>query len=419
MKRLAILFALAVALGAAVMGADPGPADAAARGRARAAAAKGQAHDSATAKGSLSQLLAPAYERTARTWPKVGGGFEGRRIVTYLERRDTRKMDLAAARFVPRADSLAARHREASFDPRDAIYSTFRVGADTLRFTWGHMAEEFGGVPRVILAGPGAAPRAFLLAPLAHWNVDALWVVDEYIVFGCASESEGGGIAEQIVVWNLATGRWFGTPSESALAHRGFKLRDFFPAWRTAQAAVVQGSVVLQGSDRALALDPKAGSWSLVSIAGLAIGPNVHQIARRLIPVTEAMRSRLLPQLLGAFQERNREVDSVQVLEVMQDPCAAQRGRAAVLAMGLAPSKATAAQSTDIATTLNRQLFGIFLADSTASTVMAKIDMFPTVAYLDYVVYFDLEAADDAIVIWGQGARYGGDEAQRGYRCGN
>ncbi|HTM01463.1 MAG TPA: hypothetical protein VL503_10115 [Candidatus Omnitrophota bacterium] len=368
---------------------------------------------------SLGKIIPAAYERTARTWPKVGNGFEGRRIVTYLERRDTRAMDLASVRFVPRADTVAARHRDASFDPRDAIYSSFRVGGDTLRVTWGHMAEEFGGVPRMILAGPGPAPRAFLLAPLAHWNVDAIWVVDDHVVFGCASESEGGGIAEQIVVWNLTTGRWFGTPSESPLAHRGFKLRDFFPAWRTAQAALVQGSVVLQGSDRALVLDPKAGSWSLVSVAGLAIGPNVHQIARRLVPVTGAMRARLLPQLLGAFRERNREVDSVQVLEVMQDPCMAQRGRTAVLAMGLAPSKTTAAQSTDIATTLNRQLFGIFLADSTASTVMAKIDMFPTVAYLDYVVYFDLEAADDAIVIWGQGATYGGDEAQRGYRCGN
>jgi hypothetical protein len=403
-KRFVILLALGAALGATV---------------AAMAATPSRAHAAAVAKGSLAQVLPAAYERTARAWPKVGNGFEGRRIVTYLERRDTRAMDLASARFVPRADTVAARHRDTSFDPRDAIYSTFRVGGDTLRFTWGHMAEEFGGVPRMILASPGAAPRAFLLAPLAHWNVDAVWVVDKYIVFGCASESEGGSVAEQIVAWNRTTGSWFGTPSESALAHRGFKLRDFFPAWRTAQAGLVQGSVVLLGSDRALALDSKAGSWSLVSVAGLAIGPNVHQIARRLLPVTEAMRSRLSAQLLGAFRAWNREVDSVQVLEVMQDPCIAQRGRAAVLATGWAPSKTTASQSTDIATTLNRQLFGIFLADSSASTLMAKIDMFPTVAYLDYLVYFDLEAADDAIVIWGQGATYGGDEAQRGYRCGN
>ena len=411
MRRFVILFAIGVVFGGTVSSHAAAP-------RRTHAASPSRAQDSA-AKGSLAQVLPSAYARTSRTWPKVGNGFEGRRIVTYLERRDTRAMDLAPVRFVPRADTVAARHRDASFDPRDAVYSSFRVGGDTLRFTWGHMAEEFGGVPRMILPSPGAAPRALLLAPLAHWNVDAVWVVDDHVVFGCASESEGGGIAEQIVVWNLTTGSWFGTPSESPLAHRGFKLRDFFPAWRTAQAGLVQGSVVLLASDRALVLDPKAGSWSLVSVAGLAIGPNVHQIVRRLVPVTGAMRSRLLPQMLAAFQASNREVDSVQVLEVMQDPCIAQRGRTAVLAMGLAPSKTTTAQSTDIATTLNRQLFGIFLADSTASTVMAKIDMFPTVAYLDYVVYFDLEAADDAIVIWGQGKTFGGDEAQRGYRCGN
>lgn len=384
-----------------------------AMGVAGAVAATRSTRGSAT----LSQRLSAAYAKSTRLWPSPDHR-DPAALATFLDRREVHTINSSSLHFVPRADTLSVRG-EPSFDPHELAYSSFHVGTDTLRFTWGHMAEEFGGVPQMIVTSPGAPSRSFSLRPLDRWNVDAVWYVDNDLILACSSQTEGGDLPGQIFVWDLTTGRWFGTPVESHRSHRGFKLRNFFPEWQSAAAAVVGGVVFLKGSDRVLALDPKNGSWALATLDGRAIGPVPHQVARKLVPVTPAMTARLRTGLLAAFREWNREIDSVQILEVIQDPCTAQRDKAALLAMGLAPYQGSATQSTDIAATLNRQLFGIFVADSALTSIVAKVDMFPTISYLDYVVYFDLDAADDAIVVWGESQDYGGEGIQRGYRCGN
>lgn len=386
---------------------------------ARPAKAKPMAKPAAIAPGSLAPALPDAYARSARTWPKVDDNFDGSRVTIFLDRRDVRTLDLASGKFAPRADTVSVRRKNESFDPRELIYSIFHVGSDTLRFTWGQMAEEFGGVPRMIVSSPGAPQAAYTLAPLSRWNVDAVWVLGDKVIFGCTTQTEGGTVPQQILIWDLSTGRWFGTPRESGRSHRGFKLRNFFPEWQSSQVARIGSAIVLKTGDRALALDPQAGSWFLVALGGQAVGPVPHQVARSLVPVTEAMTARLRPQLLASFREWNHEVDSVRILEVMREPCVPQRGRAAFVATGLAPYQGSASRSNDIMATLNRELFGVFLADSSITSIVSKIDMFPTVRYLDYTLYFDLDASDDAIVVWGESLDYGDEGIQRGYRCGN
>jgi hypothetical protein len=368
----------------------------------------------------LDQVLPAAHARASRLWPRVGDGFEGRRIATPRAKRAVRSIHLGHDAAVSRADTLVESQRDASFDPRQAVYSSFRIGRDTLRFTYGHMAEEFGGVPRLMLGAPGSPNRSYPLAPLAHWNVDAVWYAGGYLIFGCTFHPEGVMAYEQIALWHLASGRWYTSPGEDRLNHRGFKLREIFAEWRAARASTDGTSVVLEGSNSVLALDPKGGSWILADAAGQGVPTPEHRVARRLAPVTAAMRSRLRAPLLAAFREWNHGVDSVDILEAVRDPCLAHRGKAAILVRATAPPPTlNAADSRDIQATLNSELFGIFLADSTVSAIESRVDMFPTVRFDDYTVYFDLDAPDDGMTVYGQGETYGDDEAKRTYRCGN
>jgi hypothetical protein len=371
----------------------------------------------AAAVAPLGQVLPAAYARAARLWPQVDGGFGGRRIAASLERRTVRSLRLPRAA-VPRVDTLAE-GRSDEFDPRKAVYSSFRAGPDTLRFTYGHMAEAFGGVPRLILGTVGAPRRVVPLSPLAHWNVEAVWYTGDYLIFGCTFEPEGAVAFEQIALWHLPSGRWYTSPREERLLHRGFRLRLALGDWRTATASSDSGSVVIAGAGSALVLTPGDGTWSLTDGTGRAIAPAEHKVARRLVPVTAVIHSHLRASLLAAFREWNPGVDSVRLLEVLRDPCVGRPG-AAVLAMGIAPPPTLrAAQSPDIQATLNSQLFGVFMADSVVGSITSRVDMFPTSRFGDYVVYFDLEAKDDGIIVYGQGETYGDEEMRRGYSCGN
>lgn len=368
----------------------------------------------------LDQVLPAAHARSSRLWPRVGNGFEGRRIPASLELRAARSIRLGHDAAVSRADTLVESGREASFDPRQAVYSSFRIGRDTLRFTYGHMAEEFGGVPRLMLGAPGSPDRSYPLAPLAHWNVDAVWYAGDYLIFGCAFEPEGAMTYEQIALWHLPSGRWYTSPREERLNHRGFKLGETFAEWRTARASSDGASVVLHGSSAVLALDPKSGSWTLADTAGQATPLPDPRVARRLAPLTAAMRSQLRAPLLAAFREWNHGVDSVEILEAIRDPCLAHRGAAAIVAMGTAPPPTLhLADSPDVQATMNSQLFGVFLADSALGSITSKVDMFPTSRFGDYTVYFDLEAPDEGMTLYGQGETYGDAETKRTYRCGN
>jgi hypothetical protein len=300
------------------------------------------------------------------------------------------------------------------------LRGAFLAGRDTIRFTYGHIAEVYGGIPRLILGSPGARRRSFPLPPLARWNIGAVWYTGDYLIFGCTFEPEGSVRYQQIALWHLPSGRWYTSPREGRMYHRGFKLSEVLGDWRAARASSESGLVVLAGAASALVLDPKTGSWALVDGTGKATPPPAHRVARRLTPATAAMHARLRGPLLAAFQEWNHGVDSVRILEVMREPCVAHPGAAAILVQGMAPPPTlNAADSPDIQATMNSELFGVFLADSALGSIRSRIDMFPTSRFGDYVLYFDLEAPDDGMTVYGQGDSYGDEETKRTYRCGN
>lgn len=368
----------------------------------------------------LGQALPPAYARSSRLWPRVDeSGFEGRAIAKAADRRGERSVPVAPAAFASRLDTLVERRGDDAIDPRQAIYSSFLSGRDTIRFTCGHIAEEFGGIPRMILASAGAPRRVFRLAPLAHWNVDAVWRAGDYLIFGCTFEPEGAFTHEEIALWHLPSGRWTTSPAEEDLRHRGFKLSAALPDWRSARAYADTGAVVLQGASHGLVLAPRTATWGLIDREGRVVEAPAPAAARSLVPVTPAMRSRLRESLLAAFREQNPGVDSVRVLEVLRDPCVRNRG-AAVLATGTAPRRnVNAERSSDVQALLNGQLFGVFLADSAFTSVGSRVDLFPTNRYGDYTVYFDLDAPEGFIGVYGQGETYGDEEMARSYPCRN
>jgi len=372
----------------------------------------------------LSSVLPAAHARTARLWPRTGDGFEGRSIAVELGQRvvpETGVAQVASSRKVEqraaRADTLRGRRID-TFDPREAVYSSFQIGSDTLRFTWGHMAEEFGGVPQMILTPRERLPKSYPLAPLAHWNVDAVWYTGAYLVFGCTFESEGAFAQEQLALWHLPSGRWYSTPHESALYHRGFKLRSALEDWRTAVVSDEGAAVRIEGANGALVLTPDQGTWARLDREGRGVPPPPRRVQRRLETVPPEARSRLLAPLLAAFHESNPAVDSVQILEVVRDPCIGHPGTA-VLARGVAPRPPLSGPgSPGVDAVMNSELYAVFLADRDLTSLEKRLDLFTTSRLGDYVVYFDLDAADDALLVYGQGATYGDAETQRGYACG-
>ncbi|MGE5177811.1 MAG: hypothetical protein ACM3PF_01820 [Bacteroidota bacterium] len=369
---------------------------------------------------TLGQLLPAAYARSAKLWPDVDeDGFAGRDIAKALDQREVRSVTLAPGAFAARMDTLVERRHDDAIDPRQAVRSSFRSGRDTLRFTFGHIAEAFGGIPRLIFSSPGAARREYPLAPLAHWNVDAVWRAGDYLIFGCTFEPEGDVSYEQIALWHLPSGRWYTTPREETLQHRGFRLDETFPEWPIALAdADDKGAVVLLGPNGGLVLSPGTGGWGLVDKTGRGIAAPAHGIARALVPITPPMRDRLRAPLLAAFRVQNAAIDSIRLLEVLREPCLGHRGLA-VVAAGTAPGPAITAQTSNLQESLNRQLFGVFLADSAATKIETRLDIFPTSRYGDFIVYFDLDAPDAMIGIYGQGEMYGEDEIERTYPCPN
>jgi hypothetical protein len=372
------------------------------------------------APATLGQIIPAAYARSAKLWPDVDeDGFDGRNIATALDQREVRSIAAPPSAFAARIDTLVERRRDDVIDPREAVRSSFRSGGDTLRFTFGHIAEAFGGIPRLILSSPGAPRRAYPLAPLAHWNVDAVWRAGDYLILGCTFEPEGDVSYEQIALWHLPSGRWYTTPREETLQHRGFRLDDAFPDWPAARAhADEKGAVVLLGTNGGIVLSPETRGWGLVDAKGRGIAAPARGIARTLVPITPPMRDRLRAPLLAAFRGANAAIDSVRLLEILREPCLGNRGMA-IVAAGTAPGPAITAQTSNLQESMNRQLFGVFLADSAATKIETRLDIFPTSRYGDFIVYFDLDAPDEMIGIYGQGETYGEDEIERTYPCPN
>jgi hypothetical protein len=300
------------------------------------------------------------------------------------------------------------------------VFRRFLAGDDTLGFTAGHSAEECSDVPRLIVRGSGVTNRRVPLWPLDDRNVVALWLTPHYVVFGLETTPEGGPTREALAVWPVGSHEWYWTPDRGALNHRmGFDLTALLPDWRGARVLETRDTIVLLGAGRALALRPRSRSWSLVDAAsGRPLKALGHRTRRSVFSWGDAQPSRpaLLGRLRAIFAGKRPELDSVEILETMSEPCSSRRSSRALLAHALPSQKRLTTMGQP--TWPYPEQFGIFVTDSAYARVEATLGMVQGTRWLDCTAYFDLEAADESVVVWTQGATYGDDHQRASFPCG-
>lgn len=115
----------------------------------------------------------------------------------------------------------------------------------------------------------------------------------------------------------------------------------------------------------------------------------------------------LLPAVREAFVRVNPRVVQVRLLEVVPNPASEQGREYALLATGVAPNPGA-----DI--DFSNELFGVFVADSSLTSVRRVLEIFPTARWGDYDVRFERTRVDTLEVV-GSGATYGDGTVRRVY----
>jgi hypothetical protein len=85
------------------------------------------------------------------------------------------------------------------------VHSAFRVGRDSIGFTYGRSPEECNEAPR-LLWSQDHIHRRDPLPPLYDFNVSAIWQTPHYLVFALEADYEYGSHAERMAFWDLVSG---------------------------------------------------------------------------------------------------------------------------------------------------------------------------------------------------------------------
>ena len=134
-------------------------------------------------------------------------------------------------------------------------------------------------------------------------------------------------------------------------------------------------------------------------------------------PAEKAVRPKLKEQiradLARIHDKAGRNLAEFNILEVMKSPCISNPAGYAVLARAVGQDRAAGGPQFD----LSRELFAVFLVNPSMTRVTKSFPPFPSKRWDDYAAYFDLDAADTTIVVWGEGATYGDEETRYTYPC--
>ncbi len=118
----------------------------------------------------------------------------------------------------------------------------------------------------------------------------------------------------------------------------------------------------------------------------------------------------LLQSVREALVRVNPRVRQVRVLEVLPNPAVDSEQEYAVLTTGIAPNPGP-----DI--DFSNELFGVFVVDSSLTSVLRVLEVFPTARWGDYDVRFERTRVDTLEVV-GSGATYGDGTVRRVYNWG-
>jgi hypothetical protein len=302
-----------------------------------------------------------------------------------------------------------------------AVYRHFFIDADTIAFTWARAPEACTESPRMIFQSPPGKARRVVMTPLHDWNIDAMWLTPHFLIFAVTAEYESAlpqGV--RIVCWELGTGRWFTSPTRHYLMHRpGFDLPALLPDWYSARAYEIGAAIVLRGRERALALWPNKGAWSLVDAKnGRPVLQKSRLAPRQLLTPPEkwikpGLRSRIRDALAKVHDRAHRDVVDFNILELIRSPCAAIPSSYAVIARAVGRDREKGRPELY----WTRELFGVCILDSSLTKVMRSFTPFPSERWADYDAYFDLDSPDDSIVVWSEGDMYRDNPVRHAYPC--
>jgi hypothetical protein len=284
---------------------------------------------------------------------------------------------------------------------RECIHRKFLLDDDTLSFSLARVPEECSETPRVFWRSPSGDQHEEQLVPLFNWNVDALWCIPHYVVFGLHADNEGTLAGDALVLWNLQTGTWLYAPSGEQYGSyfTGMSLPALFPSWPEIDLAEVGDAIVLRGNGRFVALWPTKREWAILDPASGAA------VAGRRVSTRAGMSGPLREAIHAAMLRTDPHAATPEVMEVMSPACLTDSTVSAVLARASTTSPAG-------------DLFAVILADRALTRLISSLEIFPSLRKGDYNALFMPNAAADSIIVIGLGDTYGDQMLVHRFGCG-
>jgi hypothetical protein len=138
------------------------------------------------------------------------------------------------------------------------LNKTFSINDSTVGFTIARAPEYCSESPTVIWYDKKKAQvGAVRLIPMFNMNVETLWCVSGFTLFGLEAFYEGGGRADMLVMWHRSSNQWlfFEVPSE--------QISDLIPNWLKASVGTVGDTILLREGSKTLAIRPFEAKWNL------------------------------------------------------------------------------------------------------------------------------------------------------------
>jgi hypothetical protein len=138
------------------------------------------------------------------------------------------------------------------------LYKTFSMNDSTVGFTIGRLPESCSESPMVIWYDKRKAQvGSARLIPMYNMNVETLWCVPGFTLFGLEAFYEGGGSADMLVIWHVSSNQWvfFQVPEK--------RISDLIPNWLRANAAAVGDTILLREGNKTITIRPFEAKWNL------------------------------------------------------------------------------------------------------------------------------------------------------------
>lgn len=135
------------------------------------------------------------------------------------------------------------------------VHRYFVVGDDSIGITVARRPERCSETPKLIWFGDREPRGSVRLAPLYNMNVETIWRLSAYVLFGARASFEGGGRAERLVIWHPDSNTWY------TFAGPDKRISPLAGDWLSAKAGQFGDTIVLRTPGTAIFLRPSDAAW--------------------------------------------------------------------------------------------------------------------------------------------------------------